>query len=270
VVDGARESLVINRSIPRSHWLHFSFVVTLAAFLFLSSPASANDNWLYPVKEIAKARAKEVIIRDKRERIIARVDGGQMLHLYAVMTALREVAEVQTEFYITGGKQPNAWACPECPIGEKPEDRMSSGNRWNKKEDEQQEPTDVKPNVVAINMGMLELFESDMHEAAAIIGHELAHLKLKHGEKSQEQHEKQQRSGGNVFSAAGTRFSRDHEREADYLGVIWSIEAGYDPAAAARVHEKLYKLPKGGFGGSHPSSIERITVLKSLARRLAR
>jgi Zn-dependent protease with chaperone function len=238
------------------------FLVTI--FVPSLSSAAGEEMMFVSVKSLAKAPAEEIVIRNKRERVVARVKGSQIVQLYAVMTALREVAEVETDFYIVTGKQPNAFACPACPLENKEEQRR---NRRKGPKPDEEDPNKVIPNIVAINFAMLELFESDMHEAAAIIGHELAHLKLKHGEENKKQREKQT-SGG--FSASGTRYSRDNERDADYLGVIWTIEAGFDPSAAARVHEKLYRLPKGGFGGSHPSSIERVTVLKSLARRLAR
>ena len=74
-------------------------------------------------------------------------------------------------------------------------------------------------------------------------------------------------------TAANTKYSRDNEREADYLGAIWAVEAGYDPQGAVRLQELVYKKTRhlsGGFSGSHPSPIERITKLKSLARRLSR
>ena len=158
------------------------------------------------------------------------------------MTGIEEVAEINAELYILDGDDPNAFAT--------------------KDKDDQ--------NIIAINFAMLDLFGDDMHSAAAIIGHELAHLKLNHGEESREA---QKNSINSPFTAANTKYSRDNEREADYLGVIWAIEAGYDPAGAVRVHEALFKLSRrrsGMFVGSHPSSIERITVLKSLVRRLSR
>ena len=116
---------------------------------------------------------------------------------------------------------------------------------------------------------MLEMIGMDADAAAGIIGHELAHLKLNHME---ERKEAIKNSSTTTFSASATKYTRDNERESDYLGAIWAVEAGYDPAGAVRVHEKLYKVSKRhvGFSGSHPSSIERITILKSLVRRLSR
>ena len=113
---------------------------------------------------------------------------------------------------------------------------------------------------------MLDMLGLDVHMAAALIGHELGHLKLDHGE----DHKTQGRA--DIRTAGNTRYSRDNEREADYLGTIWAVEAGYDPAGAVRLQELIYKKTRhlsGGFSGSHPSSVERITILKSLARRLS-
>ena len=136
--------------------------------------------------------------------------------------------------------------------------------------------TDTKPideenaveiNIVGINFGMLELLGLDVHMAAALIGHELGHLKLNHGE------DNKTRRRTDIMTASNTKYSRDNEREADYLGAIWAVEAGYDPDGAVRLQELVFKKTKhlsGGFSGSHPSSIERITKLKSLARRLSR
>ena len=122
-------------------------------------------------------------------------------------------------------------------------------------------------NIIGINFGMLDLLGLDVHMAAALIGHELGHLKLDHGK----DHKNRRRT--DMQTAANTKYSRDNEREADYLGAIWAVEAGYDPQGAVRLQELVYKKTKhlsGGFSGSHPSSIERITKLKSLARRLSR
>ncbi len=221
-------------------WLLFS--------LGLASSASAFDQVL-KLEELARAYAEEIVIRDNRGLKVRTLDGRQMALLYAVYVAMREAAELDAEFYITSGDNPNAFAT----VG-----------KINKEEEER--------NIIGFNFGMLDLIGMDMDAAAAIIGHELAHLKLKHIDVAKEKARNPQQHGG-IFSAAATRYSRDHERESDYLGVVWAIEAGYDPQGAVRVQEQLYRLSKrrpGGFSGSHPSSIERITVLKSLVRRLSR
>ena len=202
------------------------------------------------LEELAQAYAEEIVIRDKRGRQVKTLSGRQMALLYAVYVAMREAAELHAEFYILSGENPNAFAT----VGKINED------------------DDEESNIIGINFAMLDLIGMDMDAAAAIIGHELAHLKLKHIDVAKEKARNPAGHTG-LFSAAATKYTRDHERESDYLGVVWAIEAGYDPQGAVRVHEQLYKLSRrrpGGFSGSHPSSIERITVLKSLVRRLSR
>jgi len=221
-------------------------LLTLPVLLCLMLPAAAaqhnEDTMVWLVKDIAQAPAEKLELRDKHDRVVQSIATRQLIYLYAVESAIEEVAEIHADFYLLEGKDPNAMATLG-PNGE---------------------------NIIAVNFAMLDLIGMDMDAAAAILGHELAHLKLNHREESKEA---MQRNVGQMITAANTRYSRDNEREADYLGMIWAVEAGYDPNAAARIHEELYKLSKrrgGGFAGSHPSSLERITVLKSLARRLSK
>jgi len=192
------------------------------------------------VRDVASAPADNIQLRDTKDRVIATVKTKQMLVIYSVMVALEEAAEINAELFLVEGNDPNAFAT----VGK----------------DEQ--------NVVGITFGMLDMIAMDVDAAAGIIGHELAHLKLNHIEERKEAIEN---SSTTTFSASSSKYTRDNEREADYLGAIWAVEAGYDPDGAVRVHEKLYKLSKKqvGFSGSHPSSIERLTILKSLVRRLS-
>jgi predicted Zn-dependent protease len=212
--------------------------------LFAGAPAQATGKapkvWL--VQDLTRAPAETIQLRDERERLVKTIETRQIVYLYAVLTGIQEAAEITADMYLMEGADPNALA--------------TKG-----KNDE---------NIIAINFAMLDMIKTDVDAAAAIIGHELAHLKLNHQEKSKQAIERNQNS---MITAANTRYSRDNEREADYLGIIWAIEAGYDPAGAVRVHEELYKLSRrrsGAFIGSHPSSIERITVLKALVRRLSK
>ncbi|MEJ8566361.1 M48 family metallopeptidase [Elongatibacter sediminis] len=223
-------------------------LAALAAIGFLvggwlaPQPLQAQESGAWRVKDLIQATEPKIQLRDRRNRILHEVEVAQLVYLYAVMSAIEEAAEIGADLYIVPGNSPNAFA--------------GNGN--------------AGENIVGINFAMLDLIGKDVHAAAAILGHELAHLKLNHREDLEKA---QNRAPSSVFSASGTRYSRDNEREADYLGMIWSVEAGYDPQGAVRVHETLYKLSKtspSGFSGSHPSSIERITVLKSMARRLGR
>jgi len=74
---------------------------------------------------------------------------------------------------------------------------------------------------------------------------------------------------GNLMGGAmQTSFSRDQEREADKQGLIWSIQAGFDPNGAARLFSKLEKESGNSvitFLKSHPNPSERIENAKIIS-----
>ena len=219
-----------------------TFILILFSQLLLQSATAKNEGPMaWRIRDIASAPVETVKLRDSRDRVIGTIETKQLLLIYSAMTAIQEAAEIDAELFVVQGKEPNAFAT----VGKE------------------------EQNVIGFTFGMLEMIGMDVDAAAGIIGHELAHLKLNHME---ERKEAIKNSSTTTFSASATKYTRDNERESDYLGAIWAVEAGYDPAGAVRVHEKLYKLSKRhvGFSGSHPSSIERITILKSLVRRLSR
>jgi Zn-dependent protease with chaperone function len=150
-----------------------------------------------------------------------------MRMLHAVKSSIEEVAELSTELIIVEGKQPNAFATK----------------------------TTKGANVIGINFVILDLLGLDVHAAAALIGHEIAHLKLQHGEqaaRSQKSTSMMKIRGGVALSSLGvpagglisditvtaisTKYSRDNEIDADYLGAIWATEARYETDGAVRLH----------------------------------
>lgn len=221
------------------------FIKALPIFIFLSvfSVDSYAESPMYswPVKELARSPVEKIKLRNEKDRVLKIISARQMVYLYAAMRSIAEASEINAEFLIVDGKFANAFA------GE----------------------TEEGINFIAINFAMLDILGTDWDMAAALIGHELAHLKLNHGEITKKNIDLNK---GQNLTAENTRYSRDNERDADYLGAIWAIEAGYDPDGAVALQEALYKLSKrtsiSSFSVSHPSSIERVTVLKSLARRL--
>ena len=252
-------------------------IVYLALFVTSHSPA-APFSYTWRIEDLARTNAETVELRDDNNRLLKRVETKQIIYLYSVMQALERVSELRSELLVTDGEQPNAFATkgmaallPTNPGGEAEADADSKEAVPQRNAIADAKPVDeenaVEINIVGINFGMLDLLGLEVHMAAALIGHELGHLKLNHGE------DNETRRRTDMLTAANTRYSRDNEREADYLGAIWAVEAGYDPEGAVRLQELIYKKTKhlsGGFSGSHPSSIERITKLKSLARRLSR
>ena len=60
-------------------------------------------------------------------------------------------------------------------------------------------------------------------------------------------------------------FSRAHESEADYIGLLLAAQAGFDPREAVRVWERMEQVSKGHpaeFLSTHPSHGTRIRQLE--------
>ena len=252
-------------------------LITCLALFITSHSFAAPFSYTWRIEDLARTNAETVELRDNKNRLLKRIDAKQMIYLYSVMQAIEEVSELRSELIITNGETPNAFATKGMaelvPVDAGTKGEAETGSEetgLQGKAIADTKPIDeenaVEINIVGINFGMLNLLGLDVHMAAALIGHELGHLKLNHGE------DNKTRRRTDIMTASNTKYSRDNEREADYLGAIWAVEAGYDPNGAVRLQELVYKKTKhlsGGFSGSHPSSIERITKLKSLARRLS-
>jgi predicted Zn-dependent protease len=125
---------------------------------------------------------------------------------------------------------------------------------------------------------------------AAVMGHEVAHAFAKHGQERMTSAYGQQL--GSVLVALGTAnkdpkaqqlwntafgvsstvgllaFSRTHETEADKLGMVFMIMAGYNPEEAINVWIRMSKRAESGsappeFLSTHPSNETRISNLQA-------
>lgn len=124
---------------------------------------------------------------------------------------------------------------------------------------------------------------------AAVMGHEVAHAFAKHGQERMSQGQLQQVGGMAV--ALGTsgkgqaaqqiwntafgigsqgvmlKFSRVHEQEADRLGLVFMIMAGYDGREAAEVWVRMSEKSGGKTQpeilSTHPSNASRIKDLRT-------
>lgn len=209
------------------------------------------------IDDLATSPGDPVELRDRSNRLRARIPASTIRFLYIVTQDLMKSAEISADLYVTTGATPNAAA------------GVIEGR-----------------NTVLVNIGMLKMIGPDMHQWAAVIGHEIAHIKLAHMDKQvarkgplmvleaivQSQVGPAYRQVTDVaFQAFETKYGRDAERESDYLGAIWAVEAGYNPYGGVLVHEGLIRLGNSHpvpFLSSHPSSAERISSLKALSARL--
>lgn len=152
-------------------------------------------------------------------------------------------------------------------------------------------------SMLVINTDMLRVVGDSDDMMAAVISHELGHLKAQHLSKRADAAAANGFWGsflgaavevgtavlgigipgmatalGNVGAEVATaRFSRDQEREADALGVRAMAAAGYDPASAVRFWQLMANQTRstGLWAGTHPPAGEREAAMDTLARSLA-
>lgn len=136
------------------------------------------------------------------------------------------------------------------------------------------------------------IFAVSKNEAglAAVMGHEVVHALARHGGERMSQNVIAQGaltvanvglavfgvdpilgSGAMAALGAGAQvgvllpFSRKHESEADYIGMLLAAQAGYDPHEAVRVWERMAKLSSEApseFLSTHPAHETRIQQLQ--------
>ncbi len=71
-----------------------------------------------------------------------------------------------------------------------------------------------------------------------------------------------------IGAAVGARsYSKDFELEADRLGTIITIRAGYDPLIGVKYFTRIAD-PGDRFLGSHPPNTERINVVRSTSKQM--
>jgi len=124
---------------------------------------------------------------------------------------------------------------------------------------------------------------------AVVIGHEVAHAVAKHSNERMSQQVLMSVGGEFVNLAVGQKstvlrelapavyglgsqyavmlpYSREHEYEADYLGIIFMAMAGYDPGSAETFWIRMSQQGAGGkvpeFMSTHPSDENRIRKIR--------
>jgi metalloendopeptidase OMA1, mitochondrial len=126
---------------------------------------------------------------------------------------------------------------------------------------------------------------------AAVLGHEVTHALARHGAERMSQGQLTNAALQVVGAAAGASgvnpllsqgamaalgagaqvgvllpFSRKHESEADYIGILLAADAGYDPRESVHLWERMEQLSGGGgpseFLSTHPGHETRIEQLQ--------
>lgn len=142
---------------------------------------------------------------------------------------------------------------------------------------------------IAVYTGLIEKLNATDAELAAVIGHEIAHALREH---ARERASEQMVAGGliSVGSAIlglgdvgqkgaeyaymgllGLPNSRNHETEADRIGVELAARAGYDPRAAISLWQKMGQASGGEppkFLSTHPPRADRMSDLTQYSQRV--
>ena len=138
--------------------------------------------------------------------------------------------------------------------------------------------------LIVVYEGILPITQ-DEASLAIVLGHEIAHAVARHSAEQMSQQIKQQygvqgagalasilgvgsntvavgqavvSSGINLFNL---KYSRSHESEADYMGLIFAAMAGYDPQAAVTFWQRMASASNNNtaeFLSDHPSDATRI------------
>ena len=166
------------------------------------------------------------------------------------------------EFVVINNSVPNAWALP--------------GGK------------------IAINRGLLMYLE-DEAQLAAVLSHEIVHAAARHSAAQMSRgtllslgvmavgvsaKEKENEEIVGLASQLGTaawmaRYSRDDELEADYYGMDYMAQAGYEPEGAVELQETFVSFSKdkatsflSGLFSSHPPSMMRVEANRIKAKTL--
>lgn len=107
--------------------------------------------------------------------------------------------------------------------------------------------------LIAINDALYARLKG-AHEHAFILAHEAAHSIALH-------HSKQERQHLSAGFQLGRKRDPAAELEADAIGTILVIKAGFDPLSGSRILNRLYANRRGATG-SHPSLTRRLSIVK--------
>jgi predicted Zn-dependent protease len=143
---------------------------------------------------------------------------------------------------------------------------------------------------IGVHTGILRLTQNEAG-LATVIGHECAHVSQRHGGQRMSQQIAASLAGGLLGAAIGSEnrrqqqifmqsfgmistlgilaFSREHEREADALGLRYMAQAGYDPRQALQFWQRMAQAtarqPRPPVWlSTHPPDSERIRYIQAL------
>ena len=236
-------------------------------FCLFHTAVKAEDYW--DIRQIALSKAAVVPLKKS--------DGSVYFDLPTV--SAKEIVEVTDKFSLLSGVYPKLLL--------KGSNVVNAFATYNEGEP-----------LVVLNKGILDLIEKDKSSVAALLGHEISHLYLGHLQKKAAVNQNTEvlasfiggfleaffigRYGvvglgvnlsNDLKTVVESAYSRDYERDADRQGMIWAIQAGYDPNGASRLFKELEKSQGNSvipFLSSHPNPSERFETAIQLSEDLSK
>jgi len=232
---------------------------------YKSSPARLGSNDIWDLRKIALSNAPITYLKRPDGTIYETVRAEDIKSIVAVANTIGKSAGITPALILRESNELNA------------------GATYDK---------EGRPLII-LNKPMMDLIKNDPDMAAALLGHEMAHLYLNHSGTTAGTNtagailgaiagialEVVAQSklgitnlgirGGNLIGVAfSTSFTRDQERDADKLGIQWAKQNGYDPQGGVRLFQILER--KNGnnlipFFQSHPNPSERIENARQLS-----
>jgi predicted Zn-dependent protease len=130
---------------------------------------------------------------------------------------------------------------------------------------------------ILVFRGLVDMVKNKMGDTddayASVLGHECAHAALRHGmgmiQVASSMGATAENAGKGFMGSEGELYSllmtisRAHEFEADQFGALYAYRAGFNPAEAVTLHEKMLQamgeIPRGM---THPTHAERIARVR--------
>ena len=241
------------KKIIKLPWRVLAVIVAAAMAGCASAPQKSAvpvDAWVLNRDWVGTPAFTNTTLKGRSGQVYS-VRGGDLTNLKMVVIALKQQSRLDPQVALNAGGTPNAFAS------------INNGVQ-----------------TVGLTLSMLNEIGPDKDALATTLGHELAHLYLKHGEKRQQRSESAKGVStvlGTVLGLAGvpmggtlaslgvgvvtTAYSREEETEADVLGLRWAMAAGYSACGSFRTMKMLKAVSSSSalpFLSSHPGHDERI------------
>lgn len=228
---------------------HYGLLIIAMLLIFSPIATANNDSWLTRYeKSLGQSAAQQLVNRYGGKYQIPFHQAERVDEVFRRLVAVANRTELDYTLTPVNSRQINAFALPG--------------------------------GYVFITRGLLDEIGNDEHMLAAVLGHEIAHIEKKHGVNALLRQmgltivmevgiiwmdlmssEAVRMASLTLLDLVQAGYGREAEFEADQVGQLLAVEAGFDPAGAVRLLDLLLELEREERGtdifSTHPPSRER-------------